>query len=835
MIYFSVIIPVYNSKRYIGECITSIMSQTFYYYEVIIIDDGSDDGSSTIINELIANDKRFHYYYQSNQGVSAARNNGLKKVNGKYVIFIDSDDYIDINSFSTFYSFIIKFDPDILMCGTKQIDNKILIDNYSKLSNYFSPDTLYFGEDVYKIMLENKSFVPMVCNNIYKYDIIVSDKIIFQNIIYEDALWIIDLLFNNPKVLIVDFDFYYYRRHKYSITRSSSFDKIYYSVLFIVTKLIAILNRSIDITSYGWLIVHIYIWYLHLWKSLNSTNLYASDWPKVCDYDKLNININHLNNSQLDQLDFLFKSLKLEHEQNKKRFSLSQNFEFNSIILNEYAISNVYVLNKDLDVGIISIYANYFIRIASIFNSSVYIISTTNNINRLNNEMLNDNIHLFDQNANSITTIQDFIISSNSFYLIIHHEITLYPLSVLNNAINYIKSNSNSIAILDFSNILKIKHLKFNCLINYLNDISLFHYINCNYLKFKYNPYIYNSFMIRKKDFNKAFMYIYNSANMYICKFGISLVFSNHLLVKCEVAIFMNIMHTRISLSNTLEKLYMSHPDFNTLKYDIEYLTLSYNKQKYIFYDGIMGYAFFLVVSSKYFNNSNYLNIANDFIDHYVNLIFISPTADILNDLIIVSNSLNYIQYKSLIDVSPNFLNSIDNYYCNYIINGIYSDYSFEHGISGIGTYLVNRVNNLGVRYSHRKKIMITLHILINRLCNYIYDTASDLLPSNKIIIDIYIYLILNNGKGVNKNKSLELSSFILTRYPYLMSNASVYQNIRFSNQINDIQKIMNLSKLQNSSLITENNYSLKGGLLEKHLWRLSEIFEYDLDWWCIY
>lgn len=835
MIYFSVIIPVYNSQRYIGKCITSIVNQTFNDYETLIIDDGSDDNSSIIINKIIANDNRFHYYYQTNQGVGAARNAGLQKAKGKYIIFVDSDDYIDINSFATFYSFIQKFNPDVLICGTKQIENNTVIDNYSRLSDYFIPNTLYYGKDVYNIMMENKSFVPMACNNVYKYEVIDRYNILFQNIIYEDALWVLNLLFHNPRVLIVNFDFYYYRRHKRSITRSSSFDKIYYSVLFIITKLRVSLNSNIDTVFYGWLIVHVYTWYLHLWKSLNSMNLYAIDWPKIYNFEKMNFNIEYLNNSQFEQFNYLVERIKWEIESNNKRFLLSEKFKFYTFNFNKYIVSNVYILNKNLDINIISVYADYFEKIVFIFKSSVYVISTTNNIEQFKKEVVSKNITFFDLNNLSLTSIMNDINTSKCFSLIIHHEIFIYSLSVLQIAFDYIYSNPNSIAILDLGNMLKIKHSKFSELINSQDESLLLRYINCNYLRFRYNPYVYNSFVVCKKDFNKAFLYICNAANMYTCRHGINLLFDRYKVFKSEVALFMNIIHKKFYSSNVLEKLYMSHPEFNVLKNNIYQLTLLYNNKKYVFYEGLMGYAFSLVIYSKYFDTINYLKIANEIIEKYINLIRISPTVEVLNNLIMVSQSLNYLQYKSLIEVSPNFLNLIDDYFCNYIIKGVYNDYSFEYGLSGMATYLIYRMNNFEVRLTHRKKIMMALHIFINRLYDDFYDTTKDLLPPKRINIDLYICLMLNNIKGVNKNKSLKLSSFILANTPDLMNDISVYQNIRLSNQINNIQNIINISILQRSTVITGNNFSLKGGLLEQYLWKISEIFEYDIDWWCIY
>lgn len=88
----SIIIPSYNSEKYITETINSVISQTYSNWELIIIDDGSIDSSANIIQEISYKDARIKYYYQENSGVSAARNHGIKKAKGEFISFIDADD-----------------------------------------------------------------------------------------------------------------------------------------------------------------------------------------------------------------------------------------------------------------------------------------------------------------------------------------------------------------------------------------------------------------------------------------------------------------------------------------------------------------------------------------------------------------------------------------------------------------------------------------------------------------------------------------------------------------------------------------------------------------------
>ena len=94
----SVIIPIYNTEKYLAECLESIINQTLKQIEIICIDDGSSDGSAAILKEYAQNDLRISMYTQKNRGVSAARNVGVRHARGKYLFFMDSDDILEKNA-----------------------------------------------------------------------------------------------------------------------------------------------------------------------------------------------------------------------------------------------------------------------------------------------------------------------------------------------------------------------------------------------------------------------------------------------------------------------------------------------------------------------------------------------------------------------------------------------------------------------------------------------------------------------------------------------------------------------------------------------------------------
>lgn len=118
----SVIVPVYNQSRYLARCIDSILNQSYDDFELLLINDGSIDDSGTICEKYKLQDKRVKVYHQTNKGVSAARNHGLRVASGEWITFVDSDDYIKSHYLSNFNSqSLAKF--DLAIQGITTIDS----------------------------------------------------------------------------------------------------------------------------------------------------------------------------------------------------------------------------------------------------------------------------------------------------------------------------------------------------------------------------------------------------------------------------------------------------------------------------------------------------------------------------------------------------------------------------------------------------------------------------------------------------------------------------------------------------------------------------------------
>jgi len=130
---FSIIVPVYNVKGYIEKTVESILAQTFEDYELLLVDDGSSDGCGVYIDNIAAADMRVKAFHQSNSGVSAARNLGLEKASGKWVVFVDGDDALVSNALQILGDCIARHtDVDLIGYGFERV---LCLDNMPRVAH----------------------------------------------------------------------------------------------------------------------------------------------------------------------------------------------------------------------------------------------------------------------------------------------------------------------------------------------------------------------------------------------------------------------------------------------------------------------------------------------------------------------------------------------------------------------------------------------------------------------------------------------------------------------------------------------------------------------------
>lgn len=219
----SIIVPIYNTEKYLDKCLDSIRNQTYTDFEVIMVDDGSTDGSAEICKDFSVKDQRFQYYYKENGGVSSARNYGCKYVKGDYTAFIDSDDTIDKEYLEILACYCCK-GYDIIQCGMRLIRN-------GNTTELVPDDNEYNGLDFKKLVLKRDFPIFLfqaTFTKLYRSELIKSVRFDEDVSKSEDCLFNTQILplINSVKT-INSIKYNYFQDHSYLSKQIMSFDKVF--------------------------------------------------------------------------------------------------------------------------------------------------------------------------------------------------------------------------------------------------------------------------------------------------------------------------------------------------------------------------------------------------------------------------------------------------------------------------------------------------------------------------------------------------------------------------------------------------------------------------------
>ncbi len=205
----SVIIPVYNVEKYLNACLDSLVNQTYKELEIILVDDGSTDNSGDICDNWAKKDSRIKVFHKKNGGQSTARNMGLDVCTGKYIGFVDSDDYVSLDMFHKLHTEIAKHGCDMVCCAYKNVDengNEVTRD----IIKWEKPEyhTVYSGEEYLKMMLECR-YIPIVWDKLYTKEFIGKHRF-NGDYLAEDTLYIYEVQTPNTKIVFIPDMLYYY-------------------------------------------------------------------------------------------------------------------------------------------------------------------------------------------------------------------------------------------------------------------------------------------------------------------------------------------------------------------------------------------------------------------------------------------------------------------------------------------------------------------------------------------------------------------------------------------------------------------------------------------------
>lgn len=216
----SVVIPVYNTEKYVRQAVESIMRQSLEELEIIIINDGSTDGSTDIINEASITDRRIQVYAQTNQGLSRARNAGISHAHGEYIYFMDSDDLLEQDALELCYRKCEEKELDFVFFDAQSFydDN---VRNAPTL-NYKRTDKLenkvYAGNEALELQLKNREYTPSACLNFIRRSFLENIGLQFYpGIVHEDQLFTTLLYLQAVKTACIKRTFFQRRMRENSI------------------------------------------------------------------------------------------------------------------------------------------------------------------------------------------------------------------------------------------------------------------------------------------------------------------------------------------------------------------------------------------------------------------------------------------------------------------------------------------------------------------------------------------------------------------------------------------------------------------------------------------
>lgn len=207
MVAISIIIPIYNVEAYISKCLDSVLNQPNVDIELICVNDASPDGSRDIVVKYQKSHANIKLVDRENGGLSAARNTGIMHASGKYILFLDSDDYLTENVLGAMLEQMEVESLDVLLGNIQWVyaDGKITkVKQITQLIN-----TIQLGEVCFNTLIEADYYVPMAYNVMCKRDFIVTNNLYFkEGYIYEDEMWTPEVLLKAERVN--GFDKYHY-------------------------------------------------------------------------------------------------------------------------------------------------------------------------------------------------------------------------------------------------------------------------------------------------------------------------------------------------------------------------------------------------------------------------------------------------------------------------------------------------------------------------------------------------------------------------------------------------------------------------------------------------
>lgn len=253
MVFFSIIIPVYNVQDYLKRCVDSILIQNYKDFEILLINDGSIDNSALICDEYAKFDSRIKVLHKLNEGASAARNDGITNAAGNYIMFVDSDDYWEgTNALQSIFKRLVENKAELILFGYKILNINTGLTSTIK-SNY---DSVFLSSskknDSVKYLFENNLFPSSVWVIAVEREVLLKNDIYFEvGLIAEDIDFLIKLFSSISAIDSIEDIFYVYLKNRKDSVSNTSGKKGVESMLFILDKWVPkFLNNKDEISKY---------------------------------------------------------------------------------------------------------------------------------------------------------------------------------------------------------------------------------------------------------------------------------------------------------------------------------------------------------------------------------------------------------------------------------------------------------------------------------------------------------------------------------------------------------------------------------------------------------
>ena len=207
----SIIVPIYNVEQYLNQCLQSVCSQSYDNLEIILVDDGSSDRSPELCDEWAEKDSRIYVIHKQNGGLSDARNTGISCAKGKYIAFVDSDDWIEKDLYQKLWSELQQNNAQIAACRIVKVFEATLEEQ-----KIYSEQKIFTSKEALQTLLKGRDFCAVAWNKLYRRDVIGDIRFPVGRL-HEDEFFTYRVIANASRLVLVPEAKYYYRQRAGSI------------------------------------------------------------------------------------------------------------------------------------------------------------------------------------------------------------------------------------------------------------------------------------------------------------------------------------------------------------------------------------------------------------------------------------------------------------------------------------------------------------------------------------------------------------------------------------------------------------------------------------------